>query len=135
MAEMRTKPSGNSTDLLHSLVYRAMTVLAAVFVLAAWGFSVDRGYIRFALAVVTGLVVVAVTIASVLARIWRHNGVRTKGEPPKTPGSFGDWLRGEFGTYTGRERASIAAVEILLPIVAAVIGMAAFAIVRDIVGG
>jgi hypothetical protein len=135
MADIPEQTGHNSNDFLHSVVYRAIIILAAGFVLAAWGFSADRGYIRLALAVVTGLVVVVVTIASVLARISRHNGNRGAGEASKAPASFHDWLRGEFGTSNGDVRASVAAVEILLPIVAAVIGMTAFAIVRGIVAG
>jgi hypothetical protein len=135
MVETSAKQARNTCDFLPSAVYRAMMVLAAGFVLAAWGFSADRGYIRLDLAVVTGLILVAVTIASVLAQIWRHNGNRIRGEATKDSDSLRDWLRGEFGTSNGGVRASVAAVEILLPIVAAVIGMTAFAIVRGIVAG
>jgi hypothetical protein len=127
------QPDQNFSVAPHSLVFKAIALLAAGFVVAAWGFSADPGYIRLALGVVTALVVVAVLLSSVLAGIWRRD--RRRGPQPATASSFRDWIRGHFRTSNGSVTAWVAAVEILLPIAAAVIGLAAFAIVRDIVAG
>jgi hypothetical protein len=40
-----------------------------------------------------------------------------------------DWITGDFSTRTGKSRSVTAAIEILLPLGAAAIGMTAFAIV------
>jgi len=128
----RPAQNRNSSAVPHSLVYRGILLLAAGFVIAAaWGFSADAGYIRLALCVVTGLVVMAVTLSSVLAWISRRD--RRRQAEPKTATSFLDWARGQLGTSNGNISAFVAAIEILLPIVAAVIGLTALAIIRDIV--
>ena len=131
MTDRPAQPNRNSSAVPHSLVYRGILLLAAGFVIAAWGFSADAGYIRLALCVVTGLVVMAVTLSSVLAWISRRD--RRRQAEPKTATSFLDWARGQLGTSNGNISAFVAAIEILLPIVAAVIGLTAFAIIRDIV--
>ena len=133
MTDAPEQPGRNSSAVPHSLVYRGIRLLAVGFVIAAWGFSADRGYIRLALCVVTGLVVIAVTLSSVLARISRRDW-RREAEPKATT-SFLDWARGQLGTSDGNIRASVAAIEILLPIAAAMVGLTAFAIIRDIVAG
>jgi hypothetical protein len=61
--------------------------------------------------------------------------VATTGSQPKakTPASFYEWARGQFGSSEGDVSAQVAAVEILLPIAAAVVGLTAFAIVWGLV--
>ena len=72
-----------------------------------------------------------VTLSSVLAWISRRD--RRRQTEPKTATPFLDWARGQLDSSDGNIKASVAAIEILLPIVAAVIGLTAFAIIRDIV--
>jgi hypothetical protein len=133
MADTPTQSERNCWIASHPVVRKAILLFAAGFVLAAWGFSADRGYIRLALCVVTGLVAMAVMLSLVLARIWRHDW-RHRAEP-MTATSFLEWARGQMRISDGNIRASVAVVEILLPITAAVIGMAVFAIVREVVAG
>jgi hypothetical protein len=52
-----------------------------------------------------------------------------------TATSFLEWARGQLRISDENIRAAVAVIEILLPIVAAVVGLMAFAIVRDIVTG
>jgi hypothetical protein len=49
------------------------------------------------------------------------------------PPSFHDWVRGDFATEHGPERSADAALIILLPILAAAIGMMVFGIEFQIV--
>jgi PDZ domain len=69
MANAPAQSERNSWTPPHPLVRKAILLMAAGFVIAAWGFCADRGYIRLALCVVTGLVAVAVLLSSVLAQI------------------------------------------------------------------
>ena len=82
------QPDRNSWAVPHAGVYQAMVLLVMAFVLAAWGFSADPGYIRLALGVVTGLGVMAVALSSVMAQIWRHGRNDRQSAKAKTPASF-----------------------------------------------
>jgi hypothetical protein len=127
------QPDRNSWAVPHAGFYQAMVLLVMAFVLAAWGFSADPGYIRLALGVVTGSGVMAVALSSVMAQIWRHGRNDRQSAKAKTPASFYEWARGQFGSSEGDVSAQVAAVEILLPIAAAVVGLTAFAIVWGLV--
>jgi hypothetical protein len=48
------------------------------------------------------------------------------------PPPLGTWLQGEFATWTDREKGSLAAVEILLPLAAVAFGLTALGIVLDL---
>lgn len=48
--------------------------------------------------------------------------------------SFGNWVCRDVETSTGRVRGSLATVEVLLPIAAVALGMAAFAVVLHFAG-
>ena len=48
---------------------------------------------------------------------------------PTTKIGFRDWASGQFETWQERVKGANAAVEILLPVAAAAVGMTAFAIV------
>jgi len=126
-----TQPDRYPSLAPHPLIRRTILLLAAGFVVAAWGFSTGRGYIRLAVCVVTALVAVAVILSTVLTRIGRAS--RRQEAEPTAATSFRDWASGQFGTCDGNIKASLAAIEILLPIAAAVVGLTAFAIIRDIV--
>ncbi|HYZ40123.1 MAG TPA: hypothetical protein VE687_05780, partial [Stellaceae bacterium] len=85
MTSTPVQPDRNCSAVPHSFIYKVMVLLAAGFVLAAWGFSADPGYIRLALGVVTALVVVTVLLSSVLAQIWRHG--RSRATQPEAASS------------------------------------------------
>jgi len=118
-------PAGRkSTDALPFVVYAALIGFVAWMALAAWGFA-GPGYADLSLAVVTGLLVVAIAIPLVLWRVWRANS--DPGERGREP--FADWAAGDFETWQDRLKGRNAAAEIILPIAAAAVGMTALAIV------
>jgi hypothetical protein len=116
--------NGASTDKLPLAVYGAVIGFVAWMALAAWGFA-GPGYADFLLAVVTGLLIVAIAIPLILWRVWRaHSGERTDDRM-----SFSKWKSSQFETWQDHVKGSNAAAEIILPIAAAAIGMTVFAIV------
>ena len=122
---MNSDPANNtSTDQLPPLIYVALVGFVAWMVLAAWGFA-GPGYADVALTVVTGLLAVVIAIPFVLWRVARANQNRTEDE--RSP-DFDDWAAGQFETWQDRVKGSNAALEIVLPVAAAAIGMTAFAI-------
>jgi hypothetical protein len=128
-------PNRAFSDALHPLLYKVMIGVAVWLVVAAWGFFTGSGHIRIMLAVVTWLVMFTVVLTVTLARIGRRHRARSDGEATANRTSFGDWARGDFGLWEGRTKASIAAIEIFLPLGAAATAMTLFAIVRAVVVG
>lgn len=128
MPRLPEEPKRLSSDTLHPLVHKAMVGLAAWVVLAAWGFFADRGYIFLTLCVVTWLVIVAVVLPTTLARIGQRDPRRARANS-----RFRDWIHSDFALWEGRMKGSVAAIEIFIPLMAVVIGMTLFAIVRDVV--
>ena len=110
-----------SSDQLHPAVYVTLICLAAWFAIAIWGFSTD-GYADWLLVVVSGFILVAASITAILSRVRTGS---TKWDSKR----LRDWATGDFSTHTDKSRSLNAAVEILLPLGAAAIGMTAFAIV------
>ena len=119
-------PGHHSTDRLPPPIYAALAGFALWLVLAAWGFA-GPGYADFALVVVTGFVAMVIAIPFVLWRVWLAN--RDPAAPPDQGVSFIDWASGQFETWQDRVKGTNAAVEIILPIAAAALGMTALAIV------
>jgi hypothetical protein len=113
-----------STDRLPLVVYAAFIGFVAWMGLAAWGFA-GPGYADLSLAVVTGLLIVAIAIPLILWRVWRANTDERADDRMR----FSEWKSMQFETWQDRVKGSDAAVEIILPIAAAAIGMTAFAIV------
>ena len=121
---MLRKPSPGdrpSSDQLHPAIYVTLICLAVWFAIAIWGFASD-GYTDWLLVVVSGFILVAASITAILSRV--RTG-RTKWDRKR----FRDGITGDFSTRTDKSRSLNAAVEILLPLGAAAIGMTAFAIV------
>lgn len=116
--------NGASTDKLPLAVYAALAGFVAWMALAAWGFA-GPGYADLSLAVVTGLLIVAIAIPLILWRVWRAN----TDERLNDRLSFSEWKSRQFETWQDRQKGSNAAAEIIMPIAAAAIGMTAFAIV------
>jgi hypothetical protein len=115
-----------ATDHVHPLVYLAIIGLALWFVLSAWTFAAD-GYTDWLLVVVSGFILVAVAIPSILVLMWRNH--REPGEEGGAPERLRDWTAGELETWQDRVKGSNAAVEMLLPLAAVAFGMTAFGIV------
>jgi hypothetical protein len=112
------------SDQLHPVVYLALIGAAVGFALAAWGFGADP-YADYLLVIVSGFILVAVGIPAILARVGRKHGARGR----ETSETFRDWATGDLDTGQDRVRGANAAIEILLPLSAVVIGMLAIAVV------
>jgi hypothetical protein len=109
------------SDHLHPAIYVTLICLAAWFAIAIWGFAAG-GYTDWLLVVVSGFILVAASLTAILSRVRTD---RTKWDRKR----LRDWIIGDFSTRTGKSRSVTAAIEILLPLGAAAIGMTAFAIV------
>jgi len=113
-----------STDRLPLVVYAILACFVAWLVIAAWGFA-GPGYADLSLTVVTGLLIIAVGIPYVIWRVWRS----ATGDRQDDRVRFGEWKTSQFEIWQDRQKGIAAAIEIILPIAAAAIGMTAFAIV------
>jgi hypothetical protein len=118
------------TSDLHPRVYAALIGLSLWFVLWVWSFfgSGLTGYLLF---VVSGFIGVVIALWLILSSVRRPTEIANSNtdQPP----SFHDWVRGDFNTEHGRLSSAHAAIIILLPIVAAAIGMMVFGIEFQIV--
>ena len=122
----------DSTDRLHPAIFRAITGFLMIFVASAWGFFAG-GYTGWVLAIVTLFALIVTAIPLDLWRIWRNQRATVGRGAAPAPGSFADWLGGEFETWQARMRGTDAAVTLLLPIAAAACGEIAFSVVFQIV--
>ncbi len=104
--------------------------LAAWFALAVWGFSA-AGTTDYLLFIVSGFIFVVVALTLILSRVGRKHSAANSGstESGDRPSLFRDWMATGFEVWEDRLSGMQAAILILLPIVAAAIGMTAFAIV------
>ncbi|HWV52367.1 hypothetical protein [Pseudorhodoplanes sp.] len=122
-----TSPKLPSSDRFHPAIYLLVAGLVAVFVISAFDFG-DRGYVDYLLVVVSGFFVIAMGIPLLLWLTWLH----------QTPahdraGSLRDWSRRDYETWQGPLKGREAALQILLPIGAVAVGMAAIGIVMLLV--
>jgi hypothetical protein len=90
-----------------------------------WVFFGGPGYTDLALVVVSGFFLMAMGIPFTLWLVWRKYGAGADGSHP----SLRAWAAGELETSQGRRRAVDAAIEILLPLAAAAVGMTAIGLV------
>jgi hypothetical protein len=109
---------------LHPLVYAAAAGCLMWFVLFAWIFFGGTGYADFALVVVSGFFLMAMAIPFALWLVHR----KYEGDAERVP-SLREWAAGDFEIWQGRRRAAEAAIEILLPLAAAAVGMTAIGLV------
>ena len=112
---------------VHRLVYAAVVGLAFWFALAAWSGFAGDGYTNYLLVVVSGFIVVAVGLPSILSWVGRAN--QSHDVEQTSDGSFQNWAAGDVDTATDRLKGSNAAIEILLPLAAAAFGMTAIGVV------
>ena len=115
-----------------SPVFKAMLVLAGLFVLAAWGFS-GGGATDVVLAIVSYVVAVYAGLMTLLWLTRRRHPRPDLGDGQKLD-LFGQWTRRHVETSTGPVPGSLATIETLLPIAAVAIGMVAFAVVLHFAG-
>jgi hypothetical protein len=126
MNDNRFSHERTALDHVHPLVYLAIIGLALWFVLSAWSFAAD-GYTDWLLVVVSGFVLIAVAIPSILLLVWRNH--REPGEDAGQHERLRDWTAGELDTWQDHVKGTNAAVEMLLPIAAVAFGMMALGIV------
>jgi hypothetical protein len=112
-----------ASDQLHPWVYRTLAGLAIWLVVSAWVFFSQGGYLRLDLGIVSALVFMIIAIPTAI----HHAGRRFQAAGGKS--RFGAWISGDFETRPGRRKSFDASVEILLPMMTAVIGITAIGIV------
>jgi hypothetical protein len=110
------------SDGLHPVIYVGLAVCALWLMIAAWVFFGSKGqYAAYSVAIATGLFAILGAIPFVIWRVWRHHTPDGAAEQPHA--AFSDWWRGEMETWQGRVEGWDAAVEVLMPLGAAAIGM------------
>jgi len=123
----------DASNHLHPRIHMAAAGLLVWFVIAAWLLFGGAGYIELALTMVSVLVFMAIAIPLAL---WRTNQTAQRAggsthATEQTSETLDKWLRGRFATWTNQERASTAAIEILLPLAAVAFGITALGVVFD----
>jgi len=126
-----TQRHRRSSNELHPAIYWMLAGFAGWMVLAAWFAFGGWGYSTFLLAVVTYFFVIAGAIPFLIWRTWRRNAPDSK--PSGIP--FSEWWRGEVETWQGRVEGWDAAIEVLLPLGIAALGMTLIGIVFRITAG
>jgi hypothetical protein len=115
------------TNRAHPRIYTIVAGSCAWFVLMVWNFATG-GLVDYLLVIVSGFIFVATALMLILFSV---SGNKNNGT---TPGNAGDpplreWAGWDYETRTGRIRGSQAAVQILLPIIAAAVGMTLIGII------
>ena len=133
---MNTHPGSprRVSNHLHPLIHLAAAGLLIWFVAAAWLLFSGSGYIELALTMISVLVFVAIGTPVAL---WRGKVTAQRSDVAmngtgKTSESLGAWLQGQFSTWTGQEKGSTAAIEILLPLAAVAFGITALGIAFEL---
>jgi hypothetical protein len=119
MATRRNNPA--HWDRLHPRVYIIIAALTAWLVLSAWLFFATSSYTSLVLAVVTGLLAVALGLPLVMSRV--GHGLEDAEHSHQQPLQYRDWASGEFDAWQTHLRASEATLQVLLPIAAVAFGM------------
>jgi hypothetical protein len=113
------------TSVLHARVWALLIGFALWFVLAVWSFA-GGGLSNYLLFVVSGFIFIVVALQFILSRVGQRQGALNQddGQP-----SLRRWAAGDFDTWQGRLGGAQAALQILLPIAVAAVGMTAFGII------
>jgi hypothetical protein len=115
------------TSALHARVWMLLVGFAAWFALAVWNFA-GGGLSDYLLFIVSGFIFVVVALQLILSSVRRKDEATKHDAQP----SLRDWATFDFETWQGRLTGAEAALQILLPIGIAAIGMTAFGIVFHI---
>ena len=103
-------------DRLHPRVWATIVGLTLWLVISAWLFFSTGAYATVVLSVVTGFLIMAVGLPLILSRVGRSG-------TQQHAARFHDWELGEFETWQSHLEGREAAVQVLLPIAAAALGM------------
>jgi hypothetical protein len=106
-------------------VYTLLIAFAVWLALAVWSFA-GGGVTDYLLFIVSAFIVVVVALQLILSSVARTTEAG-KGKDERT--SLREWATIDFETWQDRLSGAEAAVQILLPIAAAAVGMTAFGIV------
>jgi len=114
-----------STNWMHPRVHTILIAVAAWFALAVWSFA-GQGIVNYLLFIVSSFVFVAVALPLILSNVGRDDRPATRDE--NAP-SLRDWAKCEYETSAGKLSGAEAAAQILLPVLAAAIGMTAIGLI------
>ncbi len=114
-------------DELHPNIYKVAVGLVALFVLAAWILFDRQNDIGLPLAMISVLLLVAALLPLSLFMVQQRHRMPHQTHPEKT--TFRDWRMGDFAVWGGKLRGMHAAIDMLLPLAAAVFGLTAIGIV------
>lgn len=117
-------------DRLHPVIPEIAAGLVAWFVLMAWVFFDRQSVTGLPLAFITVFFVVVGLCLSAAFLVHKRHPLNDRGQPSEMP--FHDWRIGNFTVWGSKLNAGQAAIEMLLPIAAAAVGMTAFGIVFTI---
>ena len=122
------------SDGLHPAIYAGLAVCSLWLVASAWVFFGSEGhYAAYLVAIATGFFLIAGAIPFVIWRVWRRRTPDGRADQPRI--AFSDWWRGELETWQGRVEGWDAAVEVLMPLGVAAIGMTLIGLVFRLSGG
>jgi hypothetical protein len=122
------------TNRLHPRIYALIVVLALWFVLAVWSFA-GGGLSDYPLVIVSSFIGVTAALTLILSRVGHadpgqadpgHADPAMSGDAAKgdeAPPPLRDWASWDFHSGAGRLSGAQAAMQILLPIAAAAVGM------------
>jgi len=119
---------------LHPRVYVLLVGLSLWFVLAVWSFS-GAGVTDYLLFIVSGFIFIVIALSFILSRVGRRDAVAADRAAPgddEPQQSWHDWASLDFDTWAGRLSGMQAALQILLPVAAAAVGMTAIGIAFQI---
>lgn len=119
-------PNRPTSSRLHPAIYLTIVGLICWLISAIWGF-VGPGFTGMALSVISLFIGAATLLQVILWRISRRDPARRRS--PDEPSALADWLSHDFVAWTGRMTGADAALEILLPVMAAAFGMSALAVI------
>lgn len=114
-----------STSWMHPRVHTILIAGTAWFALAVWSFA-GQGIVNYLLFIVSGFMFVAVALPLILSNVGRDSGAATRDENAR---SLRDWAKCEYETSAGKLSGAAAAAQILLPVLAAAVGMTAIGLI------
>jgi len=116
------------TSRLHPRVYVLLIACIVWFVAAVWSFA-GAGVIDYLLFIVSGFLFAAVALPLILSRVGRSEATTPRRSARPT---WREWASWDFEICQGRLSGTQAALQILLPMVAAAVGMTAIGIVLHV---
>ena len=118
---------------LHPAIYLGLAGFSLWLVVSAWVFFGSFGqHVAYLVAIVTGFFLMAGAIPFAIWHTWRR---RTPDGAADRSVSFSEWWHGEMETWQGRVEGWDAAVEVLMPLGTAAIGMTLIGLIFRLTAG